>query len=136
MTEQSMAEHSVKTPRGHVVSNRPIARLLFDDTRLAWEWLILRVLVGLTWIEAASHKLGDPAWMQTGEALKKFWANAVKVPDTGLPPITFDWYRSFIQSMLDAQSYVWFAKLVAIGDLLVVVCLVLRLFAHISAFFG
>src|SRR5260221_7306018 len=132
----TMAEHVIKTPRGHVVSNPPAARLLFDDTRFAWVWLVLRVAVGATWIEAASHKLGDPAWMQTGEALKKFWTNAVKIPDTGQPPITFEWYRGFIQSMLDNQWYVWFAKLIAIGELLVGVCLVLGLFVGIAAFFG
>jgi thiosulfate dehydrogenase (quinone) large subunit len=131
-----MTEHIVKTPRGRIVRNPPAARLLFDDTRFAVVWLIVRVLAGLTWLDSGSKKLGDPAWMQTGEALKGFWTSAVKVPDTGKPPITFDWYRSFIQSMLDNQSYVWFAKLVALGEFLVGVCLILGLFVGIAAFLG
>ena len=131
-----MTDHIVKTPRGRIVSNPPAARLLFDDTRFAIVWLVLRVLVGLTWLDAASHKLGDPAWMQTGEALKKFWTNAVKIPEAGQPPIAFDWYRNFIQMMLDNQWYIWFAKLVAIGELLVGVFLIVGLFVGIAAFFG
>ena len=131
-----MTEHTVKTPRGRIVANPPAARFLFDDTRFAVVWLIVRVLAGLTWLQSGAHKLGDPAWMQTGEALKGFWTSAVKIPATGMPPIAFDWYRSFIQGMLDNQSYVWFAKLVAIGEFLVGVFLILGLFVGIAAFFG
>jgi thiosulfate dehydrogenase [quinone] large subunit len=114
----------------------PAARLLFNDTRFAVVWLIVRVLAGLTWIDQASHKLGDPAWMQTGEALKGFWTNAVMVPDTGRPAIAFGWYRSLIQAMLDNGWYVWFAKLVAVGEFLVGVALVVGFLVGISAFFG
>src|SRR5438552_3387257 len=114
-----MTDHVVRTPRGRRVRNPPVTSLLFDDTRLAPVWLVVRVLLGLTWVQQAAMKLGDPAWMQTGAAVIAFWANAVKVPENARPPIAFDWYRSFIQSMLDNQSYVWFAKLVAIGEFLV-----------------
>ena len=75
--------------------------------------------------------------MQTGEALKGFWANAVKVPDApARPAITFDWYRSFLQFLLDTQSYTWFAKLVAYGELLIGVALIIGAFTGIAAFFG
>ncbi len=131
-----MTEHVVRTPRGRIVSNPPLARLLFDDTRFAIVWLVVRVLVGLYWLEQALQKLSNPAWMQTGEALQGFWANAVKIPETGRPPIAFDWYRNFIQSMLDNQWYVWFAKLVAVGEFLVGVFLIIGLFVGIAAFFG
>jgi thiosulfate dehydrogenase (quinone) large subunit len=131
-----MNEHVVRTSRGRRVRNPPITSLLFDDTRLAPLWLVVRVLLGLTWVQSAATKLGDPAWMQTGEALKGFWANAVKIPESGRPPIAFDWYRNFIQSMLDSQAYVWFAKLVAIGEFLVGVALILGLLVGVTAFIG
>src|SRR5262245_28955259 len=107
-----MSEHIVKTTKGTVVTDPPLARFLFEDTRFAVVWLVIRVLLGLAWIDASSHKLGDPKWMQTGEALKGYWANAVKIPETGKPAITFDWYRSFLQGLLDSGAYVWFAKLI------------------------
>jgi thiosulfate dehydrogenase [quinone] large subunit len=131
-----MAEHIVTTQHGTVVEDPPFAKLLFSDIRLAWLWVIVRVLVGLSWIDAASHKIGVPAWMETGEALKGYWTNAVQIPEQGRPPITYDWYRSFIQSMLDSGSYVWFAKLIAIGELLVGIALIIGAFVGIAAFFG
>lgn len=54
-----MTEHVVKTPRGHIVVNPPAARVLFDDTRFAVVWLIIRVLAGLTWLASGLRKLGD-----------------------------------------------------------------------------
>ncbi|MCC7451911.1 MAG: DoxX family protein [Anaerolineae bacterium] len=125
------------TKQGTIVTNPPIARLLFEDTRFSVVWLVVRVLLGLAWIDAASHKLGVPGWMETGASLKGFWTNAIKVDAaTGKGPIAFDWYRSFLQGMLDSGAYVWFAKLVAVGELLIGVALILGAFVGIAAFFG
>ena len=129
-------EHAVKTERGTVLQDPPLAQFLFSDTRLAAVWLVIRVLLGWGWVSAALGKLSDPAWMQTGEALKGFWTKAVAIPETGKPAITFDWYRNFIQGMLDSGSYVWFAKLVAFGELLIGVALILGLFVGVAAFLG
>ncbi len=131
-----MTEHVVKTPRGGRLTNPPILRLFFDDTRFAVVWLIVRVLLGLVWIQSALTKLGDPAWMQTGDALKGFWTTALKPAQGGRPMITFDWYRSIIQMMLDNHWYVWFAKLVAVGEFTVGIALILGLLVGVSAFFG
>lgn len=128
--------NNVMTKTGRIIEDPPLAHLLFSNTRLAWIWVIVRVLLGLAWIDAASRKLGVPAWMETGEALKGYWANAVRIPETGRPPISFDWYRSFLQGMLDNGSYVWFAKLIAIGELLIGVALIVGAFVGIAAFFG
>ena len=126
----------VKTQEGTVIQDPPLARFLFSDTRFSVVWLVVRVLIGWSWIDAASHKLSSPGWMETGEALKGFWANAVAIPEAGSPAIRFDWYRSFIQGMLDSGSYVWFAKLIAIGELLIGIALIVGLFVGIAAFFA
>ncbi len=131
-----MAEHSVTTRQGKIIADPPLARLLFSDTRFAIVWTVIRVLLGLSWIDAATHKLSSPGWMETGEALKGFWTNAIQIPAQGRPPIAFDWYRSFIQSLIDSGSYVWFAKLIAIGELMVGIALVVGAFVGIAAFFG
>jgi thiosulfate dehydrogenase (quinone) large subunit len=129
--------HPVKTRKGTVVTNPPLAKFLFEDTRLAPVWAVIRILLGLSWIDAASHKLSSPAWMETGAALKGFWANAIAIPDApAKPAITFDWYRSFLQGLLDSGSYVWFAKLVAIGEFAIGVALVIGAFVGIAAVFG
>jgi thiosulfate dehydrogenase [quinone] large subunit len=115
----------------------PVVKALFNNTKLAWIWLIVRVYVGYQWVEASLHKLSDPAWMSTGEAIKGYWTRAVSIPEApARPPIYFDWYRSFIQSMLDSQSHVWFAKFIAIGELVVGIALIIGLFVGLAAFFG
>jgi len=132
-----MNTHSVKTTHGTEITNPPIARLLFDDTRFSVVWLVVRVLLGLTWLQASLHKLGDAGWMQTGDVLKGFWTRAVIIPNApAQPAIAFDWYRSFIQGMLDSGSYVWFAKLVAFGELFIGLGMIFGCFVGIAAFFG
>ena len=131
-----MAQHVVKTTSGRIIEDPPLARLLFSDTRLSALWTVIRVLIGYSWLTAGLHKFSDPAWMQTGDALKGFWTNAVAIPATGHSAITFDWYRSFIQGMLDGGSYVWFAKLVTFGEILVGVGLIVGGFVGIAAFFA
>jgi thiosulfate dehydrogenase [quinone] large subunit len=115
----------------------PAAVSLFGSTRWSWIWLIARLYLGYTWLSSGLGKLSNPAWVQTGEALKGFWTRAVAVPEApARPAIAFDWYRAFIQSLLDSGSYTWFSKLVVAGELLIGIALVLGLFTGIAAFFG
>src|SRR5680860_889112 len=74
--------------------------------------------------------------MNGGLALKGFWERLVAVPDEGRPAITYGWYRDFIQYMLDNEWYTWVAKLVAVGEVLIGVALILGLFTGIAAFLG
>lgn len=126
----------ITTRKGNTIQDPPFAKTLFNDTRFAWLWLVLRVWLGYQWVEAALHKIENPAWVQTGDALKGFWTGAVAVPESGRPAIAFDWYRGFIQTLLDAQAYTWFAKLVAYGELLIGIALILGLFTGFAALFG
>ena len=122
--------------QGHTIQDPPLARFLFADRRAAWIWLILRVWLGVQWVEAALHKVSDPAWVQTGSALKGFWAGAVKIPVTGKPAITFDWYRDFLNFLLQNETYTWFGKVVAYGELLLGIALIVGAFVGVAAFFG
>jgi thiosulfate dehydrogenase (quinone) large subunit len=61
----------------------------------------------------------------------------VAIPEApARPAIAFDWYRTFIQGLLDAQAYTWFAKLVVAGELLIGIALIIGAFTGIAAFFG
>ncbi|MBX3051441.1 MAG: hypothetical protein KF753_08215 [Caldilineaceae bacterium] len=102
---------------------------------MSWLWLVVRVYLGWQWIEAGWHKM-TPAWLDGGAALKGFWTGAIAIPAEGRPAIAFDWYRDFIAFLLQTESYVWFAKLIVYGEILIGVGLVLGAFVGISAFFG
>jgi len=118
-------------------SDPPFIQALFGNTRWSWLWLIVRVWLGYNWIDSGLGKLSNPAWTQTGDALKGFWERAVLIPEApARPAIAFDWYRSFLQSLLDAQAYTWFSKLVVAGELLIGIALILGMFTGIAAFFG
>lgn len=124
------------TRKGRVLQDPRFAQILLGDVRFSLLWLPIRIWLGYQWLQPSLGKINNPAWVVTGEALRGFWANAVQVPAEGRPPIAFDWYRSFLQVLLDAQAYTWFGKLVAYGELLVGIALILGAFTGIVAFLG
>lgn len=127
---------NVITRQGKTVETPSFITLLFTDKRFAILWLPIRVWLGMQWVEASLHKLSDPAWMKTGLALKGFWTGAVQIPAEGRPAITYAWYREFLQTMLNAQAYTWFAKVIAVSELMIGIFLILGVFVGLTAFFG
>jgi thiosulfate dehydrogenase (quinone) large subunit len=125
---------SILTQKVQTIETPSFISFFFNDKRASILWLAVRVWLGWNWLEAGWGKLQNPAWMQTGEALKGFWTRAVQIPAEGRPPIAYDWYRSLIQSMLDSGSYVWFAKLVAVGELLVGIAMIFGFLMFFTAF--
>jgi thiosulfate dehydrogenase (quinone) large subunit len=120
-----------------IISDPPFVVDLLNNTRWAWLWLILRLYLGYTWVTSGIPKLASPAWMDTGVALRGFWQNAIQVPEPpARPVIAFDWYRAFIQWLLDMQAYTWFARVIVFTELLVGVALIIGAFVGIAAFFG
>lgn len=127
---------TITASRNVTTSQTSIIQRLTTDPRAALLWLPLRVWLGLQWFEAGSHKITDAAWMNGGVALKGFWERAVTIPENGRPPIAFDWYRSFLQTLLDAEAYTWFAKLIAVGETLIGIALIAGALVGVAAFFG
>jgi thiosulfate dehydrogenase [quinone] large subunit len=128
--------NAVTTRRGEVVRTPSFITTLFNHPLAGLIWLPIRVWLGWQWINASLHKFESPAWMQTGAALKGFWAGAVAIPATGSAPIQYDWYRTFLQFMLNTQAYIWFAKLVPVGEFLVGLTLILGVFTGFAALTG
>lgn len=115
----------------HVPENR-IAQVLFSTTEYAWVWLLMRVWLGWSWFQAGWGKVKNPAWMETGVALRGYWTNATS-PDG---PIAFGWYRTFLQFLLEGGHYKWFAPLVVWGEILIGIVLIVGAFTGIAAFLG
>jgi thiosulfate dehydrogenase [quinone] large subunit len=136
MTSTRSAPATAPAPRGAVyVPDPPFARALFSTTRFAWLWLLVRLYVGWQWLESGWGKISGGVWA-SGEPLRGFWANAVQIPESGRPTIAYDWYRQFLQFMLNQGWYTWFADLVMWGELLIGVALMLGAFTGIAAFAG
>lgn len=120
-----------------IIQDSPIARFLFSDVRFASFWLVVRVYVGWLWLSSGWGKVQNPAWTDTGEAILGFWKRAVAVPaPPARPAITFDWYRNFLQMLIDNEAHVWFGKLIAFGEVLVGIGLIVGAFVGVAAFFG
>jgi thiosulfate dehydrogenase [quinone] large subunit len=129
-------KHVTDTKGNVLVQDPPIAQFLFSNTKASWIWLIVRLYIGYEWLEAGWHKFTDPAWMQTGDGILGFWTRALAVAPNGKPVITYDWYRSFIQFLVDSGSHPWFAKLIVFGELAVGLGLIVGALVGIAAFFG
>lgn len=128
---------SEKKPSYYVAEDPKFAKVLFSTTKFSWLWLIARLYIGYQWLESGWEKLTSPAWMQGGAALQGFWKYATAVDPTNThPAVAYGWYRAFLQLLLDSNSYVWFAKLIAVGEFLVGVALIIGMFTGIAAFFA
>lgn len=127
------------TFKGRVIEDPPIAKFLFTDARASLIWLPFRLLIGWQWLQAGLHKIEDPGWVAGGEALKAYWTRAVAIPEPPARPAIasdFWWYRNFLQGLLDGQAYSWFAPLIAWGEFLVGIALLIGAFVGVAAFFG
>jgi len=113
------------------------ARFLRRAKDAAPLFLGFRLFLGYEWFEAGLHKLQDPKWFQTGEALRAYWTRAAAIPEApARPPIGYPLYRSFIQFMLDNGWDSWFNYAIIFGELLIGIGLIVGGFTAIAAFFG
>jgi thiosulfate dehydrogenase [quinone] large subunit len=135
--------------QGHIlVEDPPIARMLFSSTKFAWLWTIVRLWVGFQWLNSSlgimynlglggkQGKVFDPAWMAGGTAIRGYWERAVTPGAGGATPVTFDWYRDFLQLLLATNSDVWFSKVIVAGEVLVGLGLVFGALTGIAAVGG
>jgi thiosulfate dehydrogenase [quinone] large subunit len=117
-------------------------KLLLGNAYWAILWLPLRFFVGQEWLAAGEHKVRDSAWMDGGAALvapgeaQGYWERVVVIPEQGRPAITYGWFRDFIQYMIDQGWASWFAKLIAVGEVLVGLGLIVGALVGVAAFFG
>ena len=111
-------------------------QFLFGNSRAGLFWLPIRLFVGFAWLEAGWHKFTDPEWTQGGAALRSYWERAASIPEQGRPPITFEWYRDFINTLLAGNHEGWFAWVVTLGELAVGIGLILGVLTGLAAFGG
>ncbi len=118
------------------IPESPISRFLFSDTRSSIIWLVLRVYVGWEWLQAGLAKVSSPVWTgdKTGTAIKGFVMGALAKTGGGHPDVQL-WYAQFLRDFV-LNHTVLFSYLVAYGEVLVGIALILGIFTGIAAFFG
>lgn len=116
------------------IEDPPIARFFFQSTTAAWIWLVVRLYVGYDFLTAGFHKLTTPAWVDgSGNGIVGFWKGALGTTPAGAPVITFDWYRTFIQLLVDSNSAGWFSYVIVAGELAVGLGLIFGAFTGLAA---
>jgi thiosulfate dehydrogenase [quinone] large subunit len=125
------------------VEGPTFTRYLFNNTRAGLFWLPIRLFLGFAWLDAGLHKLlpeGKPmgaGWLDGGSALLAYWERAVTIPEApARPAITYDWYRGFLQFLIDNDAQVWFGYLIVLGEILVGLGLLVGALVGFAAFFG
>jgi len=118
------------------IEDPPIARSLFSDVRWSWLWLVLRLYLGWTWLEAGWGKVNGVAWTgsKAGTAITGFVTGAL-AKTSGPHPDVQGWYAWFLQSAVLPYPVFW-SYLVSWGEVLVGIGLILGIFTGIAAFFG
>lgn len=114
----------------------PFIRSLLSSPRWAWLWLILRVYLGYQWLQAGIGKVGSPAWTgaQAGAAVRGFVQGALSRAAGDRPDVQ-GWYAAFLENFVLPNAPL-FGRLVAWGEVLVGIALILGLLTGIAAFFG
>ena len=125
------------------VEGPAFTRFLFGNTRAGLLWLPIRLFVGFSFLEAGLHKLFPAGkaigagWLDGGASLLGYWTNAVAIPEApARPAITFEWYRDFLNLLINNHAQTWFAYLIVFGELAIGVALILGALTGIAAFFG
>ncbi|UQN08479.1 DoxX family protein [Deinococcus sp. QL22] len=115
-----------------------ITKFLFADIRLAPLWALIRIYVGYEWLIAGWGKVTSPSgvWVgdQAGAAVSGFLKGAL-TKTTGDHPDVQGWYAWFIQNVALPNASV-FSYLVAYGEVLIGLALIIGLFTGLAAFFG
>jgi len=127
-----------KNPAAQVVEveGPAFTRYLFNNTRAGLFWLPIRLFVGFSFLEAGLHKLQGTGWLDGGAALLKYWTGAVAIPEGGRPPISFEWYRDFLNLLINNHAQGWFAYLIVFGEIAVGLGLIFGVLVGFASFFG
>lgn len=158
-TTEPVQEH-----RGPTYIEEPAAaRWLFGSSQAAWIWLIARLWLGWEWLQSGWGKVfggdvtirfwewGDEQYSLTGDAncgwirscgdveegdaVAGFASGAIESAEGPHPDVAYDWYVNFLEWIRDT-AHPWFGPLVAIGEVVIGVLLILGLFTGIAAALG
>ncbi len=103
---------------------------------MSYFWLLVRIYVGYQWLEAGWAKVTNPAWIgwHAGAPLTGFIDGAL-AKTGGAHPDVQNWYAFFLKTFILTHVNFW-SHIVACGELLVGIGLIIGIFTALAAFFG
>lgn len=118
-----------------IIPENPVSRFLFSDTRSGLIWLVVRLYLGYAWLTAGWKKVNSETWVgsEAGTAVTGFVNGALGKAADG-KDVT-GWYASFLENFVLPNAKL-FSYMVAYGEVLVGLGLILGLLTGIAAFFG
>lgn len=122
------------TPRHYPEPN--ISKFLFASRAMAPVWTVVRIYLGWQWFSAGWGKVTGGGWIgaEAGGAVRGFLGRALDLAG-GERPSVAGWYAWIIENVFLPNAVV-FSHLVAFGELLVGLALILGFLTGLSAFLG
>lgn len=113
-----------------------LPHLLFASKESAPLWFIVRLYVGYEWLIAGYEKIINPAWFgsHAGAALNGFVQGAL-AKTAGAHPDVMMWYAGFLKGAVLPHLVTW-SNMVAVGEVLIGVGLIVGAVVGVAAFFG
>jgi thiosulfate dehydrogenase [quinone] large subunit len=120
----------------HTIEEPKFVKFILQNPKFAWFWLIIRVYVGWQWLEAGWDKIHNAIWVgpDAGGALTGF-VNGALGKMGGTHPDVSGWYGWFLQHAVLPHASLW-SHMVAYGEFLVGIALIVGILTGIAAFFG
>ncbi len=127
-----------KQPGGETIEieGPAFTRFLFSNSQAGLFWLPIRLFLGFSWLGSGWGKFTGQGWVDGGSALRGYWERAAAIPEQGRPPITYEWYRDFINALLAGGHEQWFAWVIMFGEMAVGIGLIIGMLTGAAAFFG
>lgn len=128
--------------KNYTVEQSAVANFLTTNTQSAPLWFVIRIYLGYEWLMAGLDKVMNPIWFGStaGGALQGFIKGAIgktvcATTASACHPDVQMWYASFLQSTVLPHITIW-SNMIAVGEVLVGLGLIVGLFTGIAAFFG
>ncbi|MZP30505.1 DoxX family membrane protein [Heliobacterium undosum] len=104
---------------------------------MALLWLLVRLWVGYQWLTSGLEKVNNPVWTgdKAGVAVTGFLNGALAKAGEGAHPEVHGWYADFIRAVALPNAKL-FSYLVAYGEVLVGIALILGFFTYFAALAG
>jgi thiosulfate dehydrogenase (quinone) large subunit len=112
---------------------------LYRSSAASIIWLAVRLWLGYSWMNAGYQKIWGSEksafWFGSGAGVKGFATAGVAGSTAGKGGASYGWWAGFLHNFVIPNAS-WIAKLVALGELMIGIALILGLFTGLAALAG